>query len=133
MLLNISKKTKIVCTIGPASDTKEMILRLYKAGMNVMRINFSHGEYSEQGAKIKIRNELEEEGIYIPWALDTKGPEIRCHKMENGKVAFLKVPLIFEKSIPTPIAKAAFIIVARPDAEGSCVIFCEIYRLMFVL
>ena len=86
MLLNISKKTKIVCTIGPASDTKEMILRLYKAGMNVMRINFSHGEYSEQGAKIKIRNELEEEGIYIPWALDTKGPEIRCHKMENGKV-----------------------------------------------
>ena len=52
MLLNISKKTKIVATIGPASDTPEMVLALYKAGMNVMRINFSHGDYPEQLKKI---------------------------------------------------------------------------------
>ncbi|MEE5995741.1 MAG: pyruvate kinase, partial [Candidatus Enteromonas sp.] len=71
MLLNISKKTKIVCTIGPASQTKEKMLALYKAGMSVMRVNFSHGDYEEQGNKILIRNELESEGIYIPWALDT--------------------------------------------------------------
>ena len=47
MLLNISKKTKIVCTIGPASQTKEKMLALYKAGMSVMRVNFSHGDYEE--------------------------------------------------------------------------------------
>ena len=86
MLLNISKKTKIVATIGPASDTKERVLELYKAGMNVMRINFSHGEYPEQLAKIQIARDLEKEGILIPVALDTKGPEIRCHKFQDGAV-----------------------------------------------
>lgn len=86
MLLNISKKTKIVCTIGPASDTKEKILALYKAGMSVMRINFSHGTYPEQEAKIKIAREFEKEGIYIPCALDTKGPEIRTGYMTDGHV-----------------------------------------------
>ena len=86
MLLNISKKTKIVCTIGPASDNKEMISSLYEAGMNVMRINFSHGTHEEQLRKIEIAREKEKEGIYIPVALDTKGPEIRTGYMENGYV-----------------------------------------------
>lgn len=87
MLLNINeKKTKIVCTIGPATDNYESILALYKAGMNVMRINFSHGVYEEHMKKIAMRDRLEEEGIYIPWALDTKGPEIRTGYMENGRV-----------------------------------------------
>ena len=45
--MNISKKTKIVCTIGPASDNFQTCLDLYNAGMNVMRINFSHGDYAE--------------------------------------------------------------------------------------
>lgn len=86
MLLNISKKTKIVATIGPASDTVEKVLELYKAGMNVMRINFSHGTYDEHKKKIEIARELEKQGIYIPVALDTKGPEIRCGLMENDLV-----------------------------------------------
>ena len=86
MLLYTQKKTKIVCTIGPASDTKEMILALYRAGMNVMRINFSHGTHEEQLAKIQIRDELESEGIYIPWALDTKGPEIRTGYMKDHEI-----------------------------------------------
>ena len=86
MLLNISKKTKIVCTIGPASDSKEMISSLYEAGMNVMRINFSHGTHEEQLRKIEIAREKEKEGIYIPVALDTKGPEIRTGYMEKGYV-----------------------------------------------
>ena len=64
MLPNISKKTKIVCTIGPASQTKEMILKLYASGMNVMRVNFSHGDHEEQLGKIKIARQLENEGIY---------------------------------------------------------------------
>ncbi len=83
MRLNISKKTKIICTIGPASDTKEKIRELYDAGMNVMRINFSHGTHPQQKAKIDIARSFEKEGIYIPVALDTKGPEIRTGYMEG--------------------------------------------------
>ena len=54
MKLNISKKTKIICTIGPASDTKEKVAALYDAGMSVMRINFSHGKHEAQLEKLKI-------------------------------------------------------------------------------
>jgi pyruvate kinase len=91
MDLNIEKKTKIVCTIGPASDTPEMIHKLYEAGMNVMRVNFSHGTHEEQLAKIQIARSFESKfGIYIPVALDTKGPEIRTGYMENGCVPVKK-------------------------------------------
>lgn len=83
MKLNISKKTKIICTIGPASDTKEKVAALYDAGMSVMRINFSHGTHPQQLEKIKLARSFEEEGIYIPVALDTKGPEIRTGFMEG--------------------------------------------------
>ena len=86
MHLNISKKTKIVCTIGPATQTPEMVRKLYSAGMTVMRINFSHGTHEEQLNKIKIARSFEKEGIYIPVALDTKGPEIRTGYMEGGKI-----------------------------------------------
>ena len=86
MLLNITKKTKIICTIGPSSDKPAKVLELYKAGMNVMRINFSHGTYPEQEEKIKIARDFEKEGILIPVALDTKGPEIRTHLMKDGAV-----------------------------------------------
>lgn len=84
MPLHIEKRTKIVCTIGPASDSAEMIRALYEEGMDVMRINFSHGTHEEQLDKIKIVRNLEKEGIYIPVCLDTKGPEIRTGYMENG-------------------------------------------------
>ena len=86
MLLNITKKTKIIATIGPASDTFEKCLELYKAGMTVMRINFSHGTYPQQEAKIAIAREFEKRGIYVPVALDTKGPEIRTGYMEGDKL-----------------------------------------------
>lgn len=87
MFLVTNKKTKIVCTIGPASDTPEMILALYKAGMNVMRVNFSHGTHEEQLQKINIARSFEKKyGIYLAVALDTKGPELRTGYMENGKV-----------------------------------------------
>ena len=86
--MNISKKTKIVCTIGPASDTFETCLNLYNAGMNVMRINFSHGSYEEHLKKIEIADRLfKEKGIIIPVMLDTKGPEIRTHDFEGGSVS----------------------------------------------
>lgn len=87
MFLVTNKKTKIVCTIGPASETPEMIYDLYQAGMNVMRVNFSHGAHEEQLKKINIARSFENRyGIYLPVALDTKGPELRTGYMENGKV-----------------------------------------------
>ena len=86
MHLNISKKTKIVCTIGTASDNAEMVRKLYDAGMTVMRINFSHGTYESAEAKIKLARDLEKEGILVPVALDTKGPEIRTGYMEGDKI-----------------------------------------------
>ncbi|MFA6942764.1 MAG: pyruvate kinase [Bacilli bacterium] len=86
-MFNISKKTKIVCTIGPASESYEKISALLDAGMNVMRLNFSHGSYDEHLNRIKIARRIEKErGVFIPVMLDTKGPEIRCHLFENGGV-----------------------------------------------
>ena len=80
------KKTKIVCTIGPASDSEEMLKKLIKAGMNVMRCNFSHGDYEEHTAKMnKLRNVNKELGTNVAIMLDTKGPEIRVGKIVDSK------------------------------------------------
>ncbi|MEW7872189.1 pyruvate kinase [Bacillus velezensis] len=79
------KKTKIVCTIGPASESVEMLTKLMEAGMNVARLNFSHGDFEEHGARIKnIREASKKLGKNVGILLDTKGPEIRTHDMENG-------------------------------------------------
>ncbi len=79
------KKTKIVCTIGPKSESKEMLAKLLNAGMNVMRLNFSHGDYEEHGNRIKnLREVMQETGKKAAIMLDTKGPEIRTIKLEGG-------------------------------------------------
>lgn len=84
----IPKKTKIVCTIGPASSAKDILLKMIDAGMNIARLNFSHGSYEEHLAKVKTIREIEKErGIIIPIMLDTKGPEIRTGNFEGGSVA----------------------------------------------
>ena len=81
------RKTKIVCTLGPASDSEEMISKLMDAGMNVCRLNMSHGSYEEQGARIaRIKRLREEKGIPVAILLDTKGPEVRTKTVEGGKV-----------------------------------------------
>ena len=81
------KKTKIVCTIGPASESVDMLVNLINAGMNVCRLNFSHGDYEEHGARIKnIREAVKITGKRVAILLDTKGPEIRTHDMENGAI-----------------------------------------------
>lgn len=81
------RKTKIVCTIGPASDSKETLIALAKAGMNVARLNFSHGTHEEHLDKInKIKEVREELGLPIAILLDTKGPEYRIKTFENGKI-----------------------------------------------
>ncbi|MCP3762490.1 pyruvate kinase [Domibacillus sp. A3M-37] len=81
------QKTKIVCTIGPASESLETLESLIKAGMNVARLNFSHGSHEEHGARIQnIRQAAKNTGRTVAILLDTKGPEIRTHQMENGSI-----------------------------------------------
>lgn len=80
------KKTKIVCTIGPKSESVEMLGKLLDAGMNMMRMNFSHGDYEEHGNRIKnLRQVMAETGKRAAIVLDTKGPEIRTIKLVNGE------------------------------------------------
>ena len=85
------KMTKIVCTIGPKSEGKEVLKSLIESGMNVMRLNFSHGDYEEHGTRIKtLREIMAETGHYVGILLDTKGPEIRTGKLENGQDVVLE-------------------------------------------
>lgn len=81
------RKTKIVCTIGPASESIEKLTELIEAGMNVARLNFSHGDFEEHGARIEnIRKAGKTLGKDIAILLDTKGPEIRTRTVENGSI-----------------------------------------------
>ncbi|CDL79119.1 pyruvate kinase PykF [Xenorhabdus cabanillasii] len=79
------KKTKIVCTIGPKTESEEKLTELLNSGMNVMRLNFSHGDYEEHGQRIKnLRAVTAKTGKKAAILLDTKGPEIRTMKLEGG-------------------------------------------------
>lgn len=80
------RKTKIICTIGPASDSVECLQQLMLAGMNVARFNFSHGTHEEQKIKYeKVLLAREKVGLPVATLLDTKGPEIRLRDFEGGK------------------------------------------------
>ena len=84
-------KTKIIATIGPASNTKSMLNRLIKAGMNVARLNFSHGDYKEHEQVIKkIRSLSDELNKPVGILLDLQGPKIRTGKLIDGKPILLK-------------------------------------------
>ncbi|MEA4845629.1 MAG: pyruvate kinase, partial [Clostridiaceae bacterium] len=80
------RKTKIVCTIGPASESEDMIRQLILSGMNVARLNFSHGDHAEHKKRIetikRIREELDSPAAIM---LDTKGPEVRLGYFKDGK------------------------------------------------
>lgn len=80
------RRTKIICTIGPASESEENLREIMKAGMNVARFNFSHGSHAEHKRKFERIRKLREE-LHLPIAtmLDTKGPEIRLKDFKNGK------------------------------------------------
>lgn len=81
------RKTKIVCTIGPASESVEKLTQLIEAGMNVARLNFSHGDHEEHGARIRnIREAAKQTGKTVAILLDTKGPEIRTNNMVGGAI-----------------------------------------------
>lgn len=83
----VFKNTKMVCTIGPKSESKEMMGKLVDAGMNVIRCNFSHGDHAEQGTRFNTIREInKEKGTHVAILLDTRGPEIRTNLFENGGV-----------------------------------------------
>ncbi|MBQ2381495.1 MAG: pyruvate kinase, partial [Succinivibrio sp.] len=85
------KKTKMVCTIGPKSEKREIMETLLSSGMNVMRLNFSHGDFEEHGGRItNINDIMEKTGKIFAVLLDTKGPEIRTCDLENGEDVSLK-------------------------------------------
>ena len=82
-----SRKTKVICTLGPAVDDEEMIRKLIRAGMNAARFNFSHGTHESHLATLnKVRRIRDELGAAVATILDTKGPEIRIKTFENGPV-----------------------------------------------
>ena len=85
------KKTKIVCTMGPNTDNREIMKELALNGMDVARFNFSHGDHAEHRHRLEILESVREElGIPIASLLDTKGPEIRTGKLKDGKKVTLK-------------------------------------------
>lgn len=81
------RKTKIICTIGPSSENRETLIQMCKAGMNVARLNFSHGTYPEHQAKIDLIKQVRQElNLPIAIMLDTKGPEYRIRTFAGGSV-----------------------------------------------
>ena len=81
------RKTKIICTLGPACDSDEMLKKMIEHGLDCARLNFSHGTHAEQKVRMdRVKRIREELGIPLPILLDTKGPEIRIRDFKNGKI-----------------------------------------------
>lgn len=82
----MTRRTKIICTLGPSTDNEAVMRALIEEGMNVARFNFSHGPHDEQMGRLKMLRKLRKElGKYVAALLDTKGPEIRLVEFEKGK------------------------------------------------
>jgi pyruvate kinase len=99
------KKTKIVATLGPASSSKEVLKEMFLAGVNVCRLNFSHGAYEDHAAVVKTIRELNEEtGLNVAILADLQGPKIRTDEMENNGVELIngsEVEITTEKVLGT--------------------------------
>ena len=81
------RKTKIICTLGPATDDENVLRRMILAGMNVARLNFSHGDYESHQKRIDVFKKIRKEmGKPVALLLDTKGPEVRIKTFKDGKV-----------------------------------------------
>lgn len=82
------RKTKIICTLGPACDSDEMLSEMIKHGLDCARLNFSHGTHEEQKVRMdRVKRVRESLGVALPILLDTKGPEIRIRDFKNGKIS----------------------------------------------
>lgn len=90
------RKTKIVCTIGPASESEEMLAKLMKNGMDVARLNFSHGDYAEHQMRIdRIRDVAQKLGKTVSILLDTQGPEIRTTTFKGGEAYLSRDEIVY--------------------------------------
>ncbi len=86
-MMNLGKKTKVVCTIGPATETEEKLMALVDAGMNVMRLNFSHGDFAEHQKRVDTLNKImEKTGNTLAIMQDLGGPKIRIGEFEKGSI-----------------------------------------------
>ena len=82
------KKTKIICTIGPSSENKATFAKMAESGMDVVRLNFSHGTHADHAKKIQMIKEVRaEKKLPLPILLDTKGPEFRIRSFKDGKIS----------------------------------------------
>jgi pyruvate kinase len=101
----ITKKTKIVATLGPASSDKETLRQMFLEGLNVCRLNFSHGAYEDHAAVIKVIHELNEEtGLNVAILADLQGPKIRTDQMTDNGVELItgaEVTVVTEKILGT--------------------------------
>ena len=81
------RKTKIICTLGPATDSEETLRAMLESGLNVARFNFSHGSHAEHKKRLDLLKKLRREmGLPVAALLDTKGPEIRLRDFKDGVV-----------------------------------------------
>ncbi|MEX1307335.1 MAG: pyruvate kinase [Eubacteriales bacterium] len=112
------RKTKIICTIGPATESEEMIRALVKSGMNVARLNFSHGDFEEHGKRIEIiRKVAKEMNTPVAILLDTKGPEVRIKTFANKKAELVQGSEFVLRVGDTP-----------GDASGVCITYDGLYQ-----
>lgn len=108
------QKTKIVCTIGPASETVDTLVQLIESGMNVARLNFSHGDFEEHKQRIiNIKEASKITGKTVGILLDTKGPEIRTGRFVNGR---------------DTIEKGSEIVISMKEIEGTSSLFSVTYE-----
>jgi pyruvate kinase len=85
------RKTKIICTLGPATDSDDIVRKLMQLGMNVARLNFSHGSYEEHQLRIdRVKRVREELNLPVALLLDTKGPEIRTGTFSDGSATLIE-------------------------------------------
>ena len=82
----LTKKTKIICTMGPATDDDEVLKDLMRSGMDIARLNFSHGDHEEQAGRFAlVKSVMGRDNKPIATLLDTKGPEIRTGVLKDDK------------------------------------------------
>lgn len=109
------KKTKIICTMGPASDDKEIMTSLVRGGMDIARFNFSHGSHEEQKARMdQLKKIREQEKKPIAILLDTKGPEIRTGLLKDGQKVKLETGQKFTLSIEEKTGDATGVSITYP-------------------
>ena len=115
----MARRTKIVCTLGPAVDDETALRGLLSAGMDVARFNFSHGSYDEHHGRIeRVRRISKELGLPVGILLDTKGPEVRTGLLVDGKKVAVKTgdkanPVLWIAALGATLAAGSTVVVRK--------------------